>query len=142
MKWVFGPLFGCFLASLFLCLCCTYYFGAPEETWEVSDPNTNLIKLNFTNVVVLIGVIVEFVQICSFSFNKYRLFGGLSIGDIHWIAVPVDNNTFFGDIFWVIFFIAFTPWIFMIITRIILYLYELYKGPEVNSFFWFLEIKH
>jgi hypothetical protein len=142
-------LFGAFLVFLFLCLCCTYYLGASKESWET--PTFSGIRRNFTNFVAISGLVVEFGQICSFSFNPTRLFSGFDVSDVNYIAVPVgDNTSFFEPVYWLMFVIAFTPYIFVIIIRVIIYVYTIKKGEaaaasiveryqeKIHSVLWFL----
>lgn len=69
-------LIGIFLLMLFSCLFFTYYLGGSKDTWE--DPVFSGIRMNFSNITAIIGLFLEFVQICSFSFNYKAVFTGSS----------------------------------------------------------------
>lgn len=149
LKFIWGALFGAFIVFLFLCLCCTYYLGASKESWEI--PAFSGIRKNFTNFVALAGLVIEFIQITSFSFNRTRLFAGYDLSNANYIAVPVgDNVYFFTTVYWLMFVVAFTPYIFVIIIRVIIYVYTMKKGEsaaanlverfqeKIHSVLWFL----
>mmetsp|Transcript_24937 Transcript_24937/g.34916 ORF Transcript_24937/g.34916 Transcript_24937/m.34916 type:complete len:455 (+) Transcript_24937:179-1543(+) len=127
LGFIFAAFFGTFLAFLFLCLCCTYYLGASKESWVA--PEFSGITKNFSNLIILVGLFVEFVQICSFSFNRTKEFSGADISGVNYIAVPTGgNSTAFDAIYWVFFVVAFTPYMFIILIRILIYVYTLKEG--------------
>lgn len=148
LGFIFGAFFSAFLGFLFLCLCSTYYLGA-STSWEI--PKFTGIRFSFTNFVILSGLLVEFVQICSFSFNRTQLFSGFNLSYINYIAIPAGQNspTFF-IIYWVFFALAFTPYLFILIIRVLVYVYTLRKGEalaveiveksqgKIYSVLWFL----
>lgn len=150
LKWVFGVFFGCFVGALFLCLCCTYYLGANKDSWEI-PPFAGQLTWSFSNMSALAGLVIEFIQITSYSFNRSRRFAGINLSWLNRIAVPIgDNDTTFQLIYWIMFVVAFTPYIFVIVVRIVIYVYTARKGElaaanlvdkfqeKVHSVLWFL----
>lgn len=72
--YLYFSLLALFLLLLLSCLFCTYYLGGSRDTWE--DPVFTGIRLNFSNITAIIGLFVEFVQVCGFSFHVDAHFTG------------------------------------------------------------------
>lgn len=71
---LFFALLAIFLLLLLSCLFCTYYLGGSRDTWE--DPVFTGIRFNFSNTTAIIGLFVEFIQVCGFSFHEEAKFKG------------------------------------------------------------------
>lgn len=74
--YLYFTLLAIFFLLLLSCLFCTYYLGGSRDTWE--DPVFTGIRINFSNVTAIIGLFVEFVQVCGFSFHADAEFTGSS----------------------------------------------------------------
>lgn len=72
--YIFFALLAIFLLLLLSCLFCTYYLGGSRDTWE--DPVFTGIRFNFSNTTAIIGLFVEFIQVCGFSFHEEAQFEG------------------------------------------------------------------
>ncbi|KYQ94244.1 hypothetical protein DLAC_04539 [Tieghemostelium lacteum] len=148
--YIFFGTFVAFILLLFFCLCCTYYLGASREAWET--PTYTDVRWNFTNLVAMAGLFVEFIQICSFSFNdNFAEYKGSHIFSVfRYVATPYPNGQYFEIAYWVMFVVAFSPYIFVIAIRILIYMYGMKKGPDsaasvvekyqdnIYSILWFL----
>ncbi|GAM24696.1 hypothetical protein SAMD00019534_078710 [Acytostelium subglobosum LB1] len=148
--YIFFATFITFIILLFFCLCCTYYLGASKEAWET--PAFNGVRWNFTNIVAMAGLFVEFLQICSFSFNAtFGAFLGSNYFEaFKYVATPYARGPYFEVAYWVMFVIAFSPYIFVIAIRILIYIYGIKRGAEsaanvveryqdnIYSILWFL----
>lgn len=71
---LFFSLLAIFLILLLSCLFFTYYLGGSRDTWE--DPVFTGIRFNFSNTTAIIGLFVEFIQVCGFSFHQDSKFHG------------------------------------------------------------------
>jgi hypothetical protein len=71
---LFFTLLAIFLILLLSCLFCTYYLGGSRDTWE--DPVFTGIRFNFSNTTAIVGLFVEFIQVCGFSFHQDADFTG------------------------------------------------------------------
>jgi len=148
--YIFFATFATFLLLLFFCLCCTYYLGASREAWET--PDFTDVRWNFTNLVAMAGLFVEFIQICSFSFNeKFGPYVGSYIFRyFNHVATPYPVGEYFDVAYWVMFVVAFSPYIFVIAIRILIYMYGIKRGADsaagvveryqdnIYSVLWFL----
>jgi len=68
-----------------------------------------------------------------FLFNRTLLFAGLDLTPLNYIAIPIGDASSsasqnFYIIYWIFFVIAFTPYIFVITVRIIIYFYTVVNG--------------
>lgn len=72
--YLYFALLAVFLILLLSCLFCTYYLGGSRDTWE--DPVFSGIRFNFSNTTAIIGLFVEFIQVCGFSFHDKATFTG------------------------------------------------------------------
>ncbi|EAL65039.1 hypothetical protein DDB_G0284773 [Dictyostelium discoideum AX4] len=148
--YIFFATFATFIVLLFFCLCCTYYLGASREAWET--PQHTDVRWNFTNIVAMAGLFVEFVQICSFSFNESfgPYMGSYIFRYFNYTATPYPKGPGFEIAYWVMFVVAFSPYIFVIAIRILIYMYGIKKGADsaagvveryqdnIYSVLWFL----
>ncbi|GAM19109.1 hypothetical protein SAMD00019534_022840 [Acytostelium subglobosum LB1] len=148
--YIFFVTFVTFIVLLFFCLCCTYYLGASREAWET--PTFTGVRWNFTNIVAMAGLFVEFIQICSFSFNKTfgAFYGSNYFEAFKYVATPYARGDYFLEAYWVMFVIAFSPYIFVIAIRILIYIYGIKRGADsaasvveryqdnIYSILWFL----
>ncbi|KAN0047837.1 hypothetical protein ACTA71_002224 [Dictyostelium dimigraforme] len=148
--YIFFATFATFIVLLFFCLCCTYYLGASREAWET--PQHTDVRWNFTNIVAMAGLFVEFVQICSFSFNESfgPYMGSYIFRYFNYTATPYPKGSGFEIAYWVMFVVAFSPYIFVIAIRILIYMYGIKKGADsaagvveryqdnIYSVLWFL----
>lgn len=142
-------LIGAFLLMLFSCLFFTYYLGGSKDTWE--DPVFSGIRLNFSNITAIIGLFLEFVQICSFSFNYNAIFTGSNqFLRMQYVAMPYSPGAAFRVMYWIMFVVAFSPYIFVVSVRMIIYTINRRKGEaeaaafvqayqqKIYSILWFL----
>eukprot|EP01133_Synstelium_polycarpum_P003578 gene3578-4094_t len=148
--YIFFATFTTFIVLLFFCLCCTYYLGASREAWET--PTFTGVRWNFTNITAMAGLFVEFIQICSFSFNnKFGPYlGSYFFEYFKHSATPYPQGPYFEVAYWVMFVVAFSPYIFVIAIRILIYMYGMKKGADsaasvveryqdnIYSVLWFL----
>jgi len=145
----FHLLIAAFLLMLFSCLFFTYYLGGSKDTWE--DPVFSGIRLNFSNITAVIGLFLEFVQICSFSFNYQAIFtGSANLLNMQYVALPYAQGQPFRVMYWIMFVIAFSPYIFVVTVRMIIYTINRRKGEaeaasfvqayqqKIYSILWFL----
>jgi len=147
--YLFHSLIAVFLAFLFSCLCCTFFLGGSRETWE--DPIFLGIHLNFVNTTAIMGLLIEFVQVCSFSFNYRATFTGSSrLIQMQYLSLPFSPGDVFKIMYWIIFVIAFSPYIFVVTVRMIIYTINRRSGEteaanfvqkyqqKIYSILWFL----
>eukprot|EP01132_Coremiostelium_polycephalum_P009894 gene9894-12136_t len=148
--YIFFATFATFILLLFFCLCCTYYLGASREAWET--PQFTDVRWNFTNIVAMAGLFVEFIQICSFSFNEQfgPYLGSYIFRWFNHAATPYPSGPHFEIAYWVMFVVAFSPYIFVIAIRILIYMYGMKRGADsaasvvekyqdnIYSVLWFL----
>lgn len=102
--------------------------------------------------MALVGLVIEFLQITSFNFNRTLPFSGLDLTGVNYVAVPIgdspsDYENFF-TIYWVMFAVSFTPYIFVIVVRVVISAIGRQTGGETNilaklqekihSILWFL----
>lgn len=146
---IFFALLAVFLALLLSCLFCTYYLGGSRDTWE--DPVFTGIRFNFSNTTAIIGLFVEFIQVCGFSFHQEAKFHGSSrLGDMLYAAVPYKEGKVFNIMYWIMFVMAFSPYIFVVSVRMIIYTINHQRGEteaatfvqnyqqKIYSILWFL----
>ncbi|KAM9959204.1 hypothetical protein ACTFIR_000268 [Dictyostelium discoideum] len=130
---IFRVAFGVFMFCLFLCLLFIYSLSQ-SVAWE--EPNLNDIHLNFTNITIIAGIIIEFIQICSFSFNSLSEFTGSEIlRYFNYVAVPFAPGISFRVIYWIMFVLAFSPYIFVVTVRLILHFMNRNYGENYTSSF-------
>lgn len=147
--WIFHILIGVFLIFLFSCLFCTYYLGGSKDVWE--PPEFTGIRINFSNITAILGLLVEFIQICSFSFNPNLEFTGSdSLHKMQYLALPFSPGQTFRIMYWIVFVVAFSPYIFVVSVRMIIYTINHRKGEQeagafvhkyqqkIYSILWFL----
>lgn len=147
--YLYFTLLAIFLLLLLSCLFCTYYLGGSRDTWE--DPVFTGIRLNFSNITAIIGLFVEFVQVCGFSFHSDAEFTGSShFINMLYAAVPYKPGTVFNVIYWIMFVMAFSPYIFVVSVRLIIYFINHRQGEteaalfvqnyqqKIYSILWFL----
>eukprot|EP01111_Echinosteliopsis_oligospora_P010403 TRINITY_DN3226_c1_g1_i1.p1 TRINITY_DN3226_c1_g1~~TRINITY_DN3226_c1_g1_i1.p1 ORF type:complete len:448 (-),score=68.92 TRINITY_DN3226_c1_g1_i1:77-1420(-) len=131
---IFFLLLGAFLLLLLSCLFFTYYMGGSRDAWD--DPVVTTIRLNFSNVTAILGIFVEFVQICSFSFHQDSQFvGSASLVKMRLVAVPYLPGSVFRIVYWVMFVLSFSPYIFVITVRIVIYSITRRKGEQEAAAF-------
>ncbi|EGG17096.1 hypothetical protein DFA_08078 [Cavenderia fasciculata] len=146
---LFRILFATFLICLFICLWCIYYLGGEQHAWE--DPEGNELSLNFSNVTAIIGIVIEFVQLCSFSWNEGAEYtGSEALRNSNYLAVPYASGSVFNVMYWILFGIAFSPYIFVVSVRLLLHFFtrrfgEAYTAgfvtkyqQKIYSILWFL----
>ncbi|EFA77291.1 hypothetical protein PPL_12502 [Heterostelium album PN500] len=91
---LFRALFAAFVACLFICLCSIYYLGGENQAWE--DPEGNDLNLSFQNITVILGIVIEFVQLFSFSFNQLSPFlGSEELRNLNYLAIPYEPGKVF-----------------------------------------------
>jgi len=84
----------------------------------------------------LVGLLLEFIQICSFAFNQHAPFtGSEQLRRMHYTAQPFDNGGPFDVMYWIMFAISFSPYIFVVVVRIIIYAINAKKGEVKASIF-------
>jgi len=120
---IFKALFGSFMICLFICLCFIYYLGSESQAmWDVDSDSFGDLNLSFSNVTAIIGIIIEFIQICSFSFNNESSYlGSKYLGYSNYLAIPYKPGTPFRVMYWIMFVIAFSPYIFVVLVRLVLH---------------------
>eukprot|EP01113_Clastostelium_recurvatum_P030956 TRINITY_DN3815_c0_g1_i1.p1 TRINITY_DN3815_c0_g1~~TRINITY_DN3815_c0_g1_i1.p1 ORF type:complete len:425 (-),score=73.85 TRINITY_DN3815_c0_g1_i1:51-1325(-) len=146
---IFYGIVGVFILCLFSCLYCTYYLGGSRDSWEI--PEMIQLRFTFTNFITFVGMVIEFVQICSFAFNTGTNFtGSSSLARMTYIAVPFQNGRVFEIMYWIMFCIAFSPYIFVISVRVVIYAITRARGEAkaaeyvqrhqqgIYAFLWFL----
>lgn len=146
--YIYFVLLGVFLLLLLSCLFCTYYLGGSRDTWE--DPVFTGIRLNFSNTTAIIGLFVEFIQVCGFSFHpKAQYEGSNNLEHMRYASVPY-NNEIFDIVYWIFFVMAFSPYIFVVSVRMIIYAINHRSGEtqaamfvqnyqqKIYSILWFL----
>ncbi|EGC28774.1 hypothetical protein DICPUDRAFT_43818 [Dictyostelium purpureum] len=130
---IFRILFGIFMFCLFLCILMIYVVGSSGEAWE--DPSVMDIHFNFTNIIIIVGIIIEFIQVCSFSFNLGSQFtGSEQLRWFNYAAVPAPNKSF-RVLYWILFVFAFSPYIFVVSVRLILYFMTRKMGENYTANF-------
>eukprot|EP00026_Physarum_polycephalum_P006621 Phypoly_transcript_06671.p1 GENE.Phypoly_transcript_06671~~Phypoly_transcript_06671.p1 ORF type:complete len:446 (+),score=62.83 Phypoly_transcript_06671:134-1471(+) len=147
--YLFFTLLAVFLILLLSCLFCTYYLGGSRDTWE--DPVFTGIRFNFSNTTAIIGLFVEFIQVCGFSFHEDAKFTGSNrFINMLYAAVPYKPGSVFNVVYWVMFVLAFSPYIFVVSVRMIIYTINHQKGEteaalfvqnyqqKIYSILWFL----
>ena len=82
---LFFSLLAIFLLLLLSCLFCTYYLGGSRDTWE--DPVFTGIRFNFSNTTAIIGLFVEFIQVCGFSFPGARFTGSDNLQNMLYLSL-------------------------------------------------------
>lgn len=146
---LFFALLAIFLLLLLSCLFCTYYLGGSRDTWE--DPVFTGIRFNFSNTTAIIGLFVEFIQVCGFSFHeKARFKGSTDFNNMLYSAVPYEEGRVFNVMYWIMFVMAFSPYIFVVSVRMIIYTINHQRGEndaaqfvqnyqqKIYSILWFL----
>ncbi|GAM29127.1 hypothetical protein SAMD00019534_123030, partial [Acytostelium subglobosum LB1] len=129
---LFRVLFGAFVFSLLACLWSVYYLGGETHAWE--DPTGNDLTFNFSNVIAFIGILIEFIQVFSFSFNQRSQFlGSEPLQRLNYLAIPWNPGSVFRVMYWVMFVTAFTPYIFIISIRLFLRYYTIKYGENDTS---------
>jgi len=132
---VFFAFIGLFIVFLFSCLYCTYYLGGPKDSWDI-ETNFDGVRWNFSNITALIGLVIEFVQICSFAFNSQIQFTGVdSLRNMTYVALPFTPGHVFRIMFWIMFVISFSPYLFVVSVRIIIYTITRMHGETKSSEF-------
>ncbi|KYR00877.1 hypothetical protein DLAC_02937 [Tieghemostelium lacteum] len=132
---IFRALFGVFMFCLFICLINIYYLGGESQAWD-ADTDVNDLDFSFSNVIAIIGIIIEFVQICSFSFNATTPFlGSEALRHTNYIAIPYSEGISFKVMYWVMFAFAFTPYIFIVMVRLIVHIMTRRNGEDFTSQF-------
>jgi hypothetical protein len=147
--YLFFTLLAIFLILLLSCLFCTYYLGGSRDTWE--DPVFTGIRFNFSNTTAIIGLFVEFIQVCGFSFHEDADFTGSdNFNNMLYAAVPYSPGRVFNIVYWIMFVMAFSPYIFVVSVRMIIYTINHQKGEteaalfvqnyqqKIYSILWFL----
>jgi hypothetical protein len=131
---IFGVLFGAFCLFLFMCLFFTYFLGSSPPP---SDGDTVSPFWNLPNVVMLLTIVVEFVQLTSFAFHeKLEWAGEDDIFYVNYVAAPMGRSSkSFQILFWVMFGVAFSPYVYIITVRGIVYYLFITKGEEVSQQF-------
>jgi len=94
---------------------------------------------------------LEFVQICSFSFNYRATFTGQDqLLRMQYAALPYSPGAAFRVMYWIMFVVAFSPYIFVVTVRMIIYTINRRKGEaeaasfvqayqqKIYSILWFL----
>jgi hypothetical protein len=146
---LFFALLAIFLLLLLSCLFCTYYLGGSRDTWE--DPVFTGIRFNFSNTTAIIGLFVEFIQVCGFSFHEKATFKGSDdFNNMLYAAVPYKEGRVFNTMYWIMFVMAFSPYIFVVSVRMIIYTINHQRGEndaaqfvqsyqqKIYSILWFL----
>jgi len=134
VNYVFKALIGAFLFFLFSCLFFTYYLGSSRDTWD--NPLFTPIRLNFSNITALIGLLLEFLQVVSFSLNYKAVFtGSENLRNLQYLALPYGKGESFVVMYWIMFVVAFSPYIFVVSVRMVIYSVTRRQGEEVAAGF-------
>jgi len=132
--YLYFTLLGVFLLLLLSCLFCTYYLGGSRDNWE--DPSFTGIRINFSNVTAIIGLFIEFIQVCGFSFHSDAQFtGSEKFTNMLYAAVPFKDGPVFNIMYWIMFVMAFSPYLFVVSVRLIIYTINHQHGEQEASLF-------